>query len=317
MIFKDLYQDIRIKGQTVAKGNRECSSRYKALLPFLARYQRYEPFKVLDFGANYGYFSFRLGEDYPFSKITMVDYEPILELLYNINQPENIELIYKYMSEEDIRSFSRDREGEYDLVLAMSILHHFKNPDLVIEYLLKLGKCVIFEVGYPDETPVCNEERVKPIYDYLKGIGAMQINSWTPNSRPLLYVDRRERWLSGEVHSGSGLASNKTFPEVEYQIWDLFRTKFYPGTLNINLDYPVTFTNPTPFAEVYRIYPMYLNGFPCYNIRPNHIKYPTRNIEVISPYKLRDMFNLEDRDKVNVSFREEYISCEGVETNGL
>lgn len=308
MITEGFYQDILVHGNVVAPGNRDCSMRWKAILPFLARYNDYEPLKILDFGANYGYFSFKLAEKFPFSTIEMVDYEPLLKSLHSINNYSNVKLHFEYMDEDRISEFLKRKD--YDLILAMSILHHFENPEEIINLFLEAGKTVLFEVGYPNENPVSNPERINPIYEYLTKNNSIQINDWIPHERPLFYIARDESVIKGCIESGQKLASSKTFPEIDYQLWDLFRCKLYPGTLNIKLEKNVYFCNPTPFAEEYRIYPMFLNGFPCYNIRPNHIEYPTRNVEGISPYRLRDIFNLQDGDEVNISMRNEYLLVE-------
>ena len=105
MITKGFYQDILIHGNVVAPGNRNCSMRWKSILPFLARYNDYEPLKILDFGANYGYFSFKLAEKYPFSRVEMVDYEPLLKSLHSINNYSNVKLYFEYMDEDRISEF--------------------------------------------------------------------------------------------------------------------------------------------------------------------------------------------------------------------
>ncbi|HVX01191.1 MAG TPA: hypothetical protein VHA52_12275, partial [Candidatus Babeliaceae bacterium] len=55
------YQDIIINGKVVAKGSRECESRYQAIEVILKKYKR--PITMLDIGASEGFFSFRAAQD--------------------------------------------------------------------------------------------------------------------------------------------------------------------------------------------------------------------------------------------------------------
>jgi 2-polyprenyl-3-methyl-5-hydroxy-6-metoxy-1,4-benzoquinol methylase len=129
LIEKDTYQDIRIKGETVWKGRRECESRWKSIKPFLERYKNHKTFKVLDFGANYGYFSWRIKEEFSHAEIDMVDSREMLKLIYNINQPEDM-TIFENMDTDTLKEHAE--KHRYDLILAMSILHHFDNYDEIL-----------------------------------------------------------------------------------------------------------------------------------------------------------------------------------------
>jgi len=306
MITNNPYQDIIGKDGVIQKGNRECNSRYKAILPILARYNTYAPIRILDFGANYGYFSLRLLHDFPFADITMVDYEPELQKVYQEHKTNNLHLIHKFMELEDIEELAKN--NKFDVVLALSVLHHFKEYQKVIDLFLEMGKIVIFEIGYPDEKPVSNQWRVKPIHDYLMGKQPIQVNNWLQHDRPIYYVNKDEYSLKGILRNGCGIASSKTFVEIEPQILHRFGYKMYPGTLNITLDNPVTFRKEEKLAQYYNLFPLFLFGFPVWNIRPDARECPTLNMELISPFRLRQFFNLEDGNTINIGINRAYLN---------
>ena len=57
-----VYQPIWIKGVQDYRFQRECDDRYQPIRELAAQFNR--PFSVLDIGANYGYFDFRLMEEF-------------------------------------------------------------------------------------------------------------------------------------------------------------------------------------------------------------------------------------------------------------
>jgi hypothetical protein len=66
------YQETWIKGCPTGEAfQRECASRYEPIKAVLGEYKR--PFSVFDFGANMGYFTFRIAEDFPQATVIAVD----------------------------------------------------------------------------------------------------------------------------------------------------------------------------------------------------------------------------------------------------
>lgn len=59
-----VYQDTWNNGKCIMKGDRNCLKRYNLIKPIIDnKYHR--PFTAIDIGANIGYFSIRLAEDFP------------------------------------------------------------------------------------------------------------------------------------------------------------------------------------------------------------------------------------------------------------
>jgi len=297
------YQDVWIRGHTVRNGDRPCIERYKVLKNFLERFKHpVVPIKLLDFGANMGYFSFNTARDFPNSQITLVDYEPFLPCVHELNGFKNTELIHRFV--EDLDEFFEEKY--YDVSYVMSFLHHLENYKEAIDLFLEHSNNVIFEIGYPDETPEVWAERVEPIYDYLQTKNPIQINKHLPHDRPIYYCNNREETFNGTVHGGAKQASQITFPTIEYQLQNMFGTTFYPGTLNIKLKKDIELKNHFWLADVYKIYPGYLNGFPVYMLETQSRW--SNEIELISPVGLRERLFLNDGDEVSVSFEKKYCT---------
>ncbi|MBU9713327.1 class I SAM-dependent methyltransferase [Evansella tamaricis] len=86
------YQDVWIKGKVERKGYRDCENRYKAIKEQLHGLP--QPFTVLDIGADMGYFSFRIAEDFD-AKVTLIEKNKKIKELVSANENPQIILIQK------------------------------------------------------------------------------------------------------------------------------------------------------------------------------------------------------------------------------
>ena len=299
MMDEDQYQDIRVNGKTVSYGRRECESRYKAIKPFLERYKDRESFTILDFGANYGYFSWRIKEDFPNAKITMVDSRPLLKLLYQINNTEGMTLLSEDMDINRIKEYGTD--NHFDLIVLMSIIHHFQNPEEVIDVFMTMTETVLCEINYPDQP--CFTGLQERVHNHLFKMNPIQINSWIDHDRPVYYVNKNEGGITGRVKSGSGQAQ-LNIPNINQFEW--FGIKMFPGTLNIDLTKGIKF-NETIKMGAYTLAPMYINGFPVFAIKDYNLTPPDTFLEIISPINLRKKFNLKNEDEVFISFEKRNV----------
>ncbi len=145
------YQDEWIRGKVAVKGERECEHRYSVIKSFLQRYPG--PFTLLDLGANIGYFSFRIAEDFPDAIVVAVEGHPrYLKKLLEVaekNDRDNVILLRKKLSVEDIAKLAELEH--FDVVIGMSVIHHiFHDPVEGLDAFLKLGDSVILEL--PNES---------------------------------------------------------------------------------------------------------------------------------------------------------------------
>lgn len=160
------YQDIWINGRLYNKGVRECEERYKIIKDFCSKYER--PFTVLDIGANLGYFSIRLMEDFD-CKVVMMEspkfYASQLKRILKMNNVTDGILLEKHV---DIPIMERLAGVEhFDVVLSMSVIHHISGDlEDVYNSMKKLGDNLIIEI--PVEKSACNPRGVNSI-DFVKG----------------------------------------------------------------------------------------------------------------------------------------------------
>lgn len=299
------YQDVYLNGEVIKSGTRECESRYKVIRNFLERFNREKTFTILDFGANYGYFSWRIKKDFPNAQITMVDNGPVIKELYRLNNHENVELINKQMTVEDLREFKKN--NHFDTILVMSILHHFKEDyKEVTNIFLEMGDNVVFEV-YPPNVPGFTGIS-KEVSDYVKSKGVTPINNWTTQDRPIYYKNKNEYAVCGVVNSGSGEAQLNTKYFNKKFKW--FGLEMCPRTLNVQMEQKIFFSNPLYLVNRGNwklvMIPLYINGFPAFAVRPETEDYPGF-VEILSPANLREKFNLKDSDGVFLSFNLENI----------
>ncbi|MDR3624838.1 MAG: class I SAM-dependent methyltransferase [Chlamydiales bacterium] len=153
------YQDLWLKGRCIYKGQRDCQERYQHIANLCSQFKR--PIKVLDIGANCGYFSFRLAEQFSGTFIMVEAGRWALKQLiplYDKNNLPNTVLLTKNLNLEDLLLLA-DTE-HFDIVLAMSVMHHFsENYADVFKCLTQLGTYLFFE--HPNNKEHClNIERV-------------------------------------------------------------------------------------------------------------------------------------------------------------
>lgn len=153
------YQDIWVKGKVRLSGIRECEQRYSILKKFCSQYKR--PFTVLDIGANLGYFSIRLTEDFDCTVIAVEGtYGNWLREILEENDNNRVVLLNRTFSLDDVKNLAAVEH--FDLVLALSVIHHF--PDGYFETLnafRELGDHLIIEL--PNEINACGQAIVSEI----------------------------------------------------------------------------------------------------------------------------------------------------------
>lgn len=147
------YQDILINGNCIWKGlGTDCPSRYTAIHAALkAKYNR--PITILDIGANNGYFSLRLANDFN-GHATMVDTSDRLADIVELNTNLKGQLTYikKQLTSADLDALTKDRK--YDVVIALHVLHHIPEWEKFMDSMFKAADTVIIE------TPPANDARI-------------------------------------------------------------------------------------------------------------------------------------------------------------
>ena len=143
------YQDRWMNGRVVEKGTRECASRYEIVREFCKGFQG--PFTVCDIGANMCYFGIRLTEDFPECKVTAFEFDHYQLRADHVRASgaDRVHLMKLKVSPADCVALAES--GQFDLVLALSVLHHV--PEQFQEWLTALrvlGRNVILEMAVED-----------------------------------------------------------------------------------------------------------------------------------------------------------------------
>ena len=163
-----IYQDVWVDGEVKQKGIRECEARYAPIYEHCKQYSRERSFTVLDIGACLGYFSFRLVTELPAVSIMFEcnpDYVNALAgplqqdkllsgLIKQQYRKNRLVLINKRLTLGVLQELSKCEH--FDVVLALRVVHHFKEPFAdVIDGLASLGDYTFLEL------PTANEPKVR------------------------------------------------------------------------------------------------------------------------------------------------------------
>nr|MBP9842208.1 methyltransferase domain-containing protein [Simkaniaceae bacterium] len=143
------YQPLIVNGKIIldsdnsSGGNWIIFDRYQAIKTFLDRFDR--PLKVLDIGANSGFFSLKIAEDYPGSHCVMIDGSSRLADICMANtERNNILYLQKYFNIHDLRELvQRER---FDVILCLHVLHHVDHWNLWLPELKKMGCYLVAEI---------------------------------------------------------------------------------------------------------------------------------------------------------------------------
>lgn len=145
------YQDKWSNGRLIEKGTRECAERYAIVRAFCAeKFDR--AFTVCDVGANMCYFGIRLAEDFPLCRVVAYEFHSPAMRYAHLRQSvaaRRISLVAKKLHLEDVSSMALSER--FDLVLALSVLHHLPGDSgQWVSALRALGKHVIAEFALGD-----------------------------------------------------------------------------------------------------------------------------------------------------------------------
>ncbi len=156
----DIYNDIRIKGETISLGYRNSEKRYDEIFEFCKKFNR--PISVLDLGAAEGYFTFRLSEDFS-GVFIAVESNPERKLLESCikNNDHKVLFLDKQMNLKNLKNLKEVQH--FDIVLALNIIHHFDEPfQDVLDTLVSLSSfCFIEHPNLLENESTKNYHRLK------------------------------------------------------------------------------------------------------------------------------------------------------------
>ena len=136
---------------------RGCEDRYEPIKALAEMYKR--QFSVLDVGANYGWFGQKLVRDFDCVYVA-VDNK-------TIDPHPRIWHIKRHMAAQEYGALSRS--DNFDIVLCLSVLHHFKCYVQAYNAMKRLGHWVFFEIPGPEDSNAKGHERHEGILSLFDG----------------------------------------------------------------------------------------------------------------------------------------------------
>lgn len=174
------YQDLWCKGEVVSKGVRGCEERWNIIRDFLAPNP---PKTVMDLGANLGYYSMRLAEEFDCQVVAIeTHYYKDLQSALEQNGDPRITAM-----NATIEYFLNQKHVKYDLVLALSVVHHLAMPyGETLRQLERVGRTVIVELA--TEFSACGQDRIVEqfIPEYAVPLGT--VDTHLQGQRPMFAI---------------------------------------------------------------------------------------------------------------------------------
>jgi hypothetical protein len=259
-----IYQDVWIEGKRYMQGARECVYRYQILREFFSQFRR--PVKVLDIGANMGYFSIRLAEEFPGCFVLCEASGPeehCLRKLLQINQTHNALLVRKPITCADIVHWAQVEH--FDVILALSVIHHFDEPySMVLDALTKLGSHLIVEVPRPGEGLYQGKRVDAEPLDFTRYKSHLMTRTCYTHSRDDGEATLRDMWLidcGNHIISRRHYGSSDLRPHSALTVCDFQQSRYYYPSLGATVDVPCALQLPSflwlggsypSMGEVYR-----------------------------------------------------------------
>lgn len=254
---------------------------------------------ALDLGANDGCFS---------EQLAAMGFT--VHAIERKGEPQRIDGVHWHkatISAEYVKTLA-EQVGPFDVVLAMSIIHHLRDWASAYWAIRAVSKVAIFEVPNPLEERTRSrtlDAKVGPLYELVMAGGAVigEAPGWkTRHLRPtVLHCGKAvPSGIRGVVTDGKRIASGRT-PMLDARQQIGYQP--FPGTLNVRLAEPLV----PDFAPVvlsigqrkYQTWPARVNGVPCHIYRPPNAKRWDR-IELLARVALRPALGLKTGDPVVV-----------------
>jgi SAM-dependent methyltransferase len=165
----EVYQDILINDKLYKKGSRDCEERYDCIKKLIKIKER--KFTVLDIGANFGFYSFKIARDFPNAFIVMIQprgEHKILKNLCELNTKysDRVMLLDCECTKDNMLKLSRCEH--FDYVMCNNVLHHFDDWKSVYSSIKNMCKYLIVETPPPDDNQACGQDKLLGIYNTVE-----------------------------------------------------------------------------------------------------------------------------------------------------
>jgi CTP-dependent riboflavin kinase len=307
------YQDIWVKGKVVEAGYRDCATRWQSIAQEVSSIVG--SFTVLDLGAQTGYYSYRLAEQFGARCLAVEPSNP--KLTHKVEKDNGNARVTWLRRHLDVKSLLK--LGSFDVVLALSVLHHQSDWRGMLEALRSMTRgTLVVEAPHPKEKLNVAPARfeLSAIYEDVSSTGrwiGQAPGVWDPKlSRGLFAEDRQPMLFTGEVFSGSGNNGKHAVRFID-EIAEVLGYRPFPGSLNLKTEikdlrqrlgpWISQYIDPSrgPNKGDYQLWPARFGGIEGHVMVPGKRGHGSHCIELVAPVGLRETLNLEDGSKVSVS----------------
>jgi SAM-dependent methyltransferase len=167
-----------------------------------------KPCRVLDFGANLGYFSFRIATEFD-ATVVMIDESEELRDLCITNNLSSTVYLRRHCSASDLDFLGKLEH--FDVVLALNVLHHFKAWRRAVDAVLALGDRVVIQTPGADDLLANDSLIARQLVTYLLSLSPTlleQPRSHTTSGghRPI-FVFEQEKYARASFEMGVKLVT--------------------------------------------------------------------------------------------------------------
>lgn len=306
------YQDVWSDNQVVAIGERECAHRYEAIRQVLGSLQH--PFSAMDLGANAGYFSVRLAEDFDCHVTAIDDYAPLASIA-----SDRIDVLSRKMTAVQMSKLKR-----HDVTIALSVLHHMLDWREVLNDLVACRHGSIIEVPNPDEKwfkMAKARHEIEAIHTAVRSTATMEMGvfervdrSGVSHDRPMYFIPGRVRRFTGIVFDGSG-ANSRRMKQFGNGLGAKLGYEPFWGSLNIRLSLKVPLKEPWlnwvgrngSKTRDYQFWRAWIGNLPCHAMIPGNRSHGPDCLEIVAPMRLRNALKLNSGDNIAVDIETEPV----------
>ncbi|SFD14329.1 DUF120 domain-containing protein [Streptomyces aidingensis] len=301
------YQPVWRGGQAVAEGERECADRWEPIREVLAAVE--QPFTVLDLGAAQGYFSARAAEEFG-CRVSAIDSDRAVAQAAS-------SLVTPYVRRVDASGLRH--MARHDVVLALSVLHHFGDWRAVLRQVRACRRWAVVEVPHPGERwlrSAAARHQLAAIHDAVAAVAERRLGEFertgrdgSRHMRPMYLLRGTVRTVEGEVFGGSGTCSRKLRPHLHAAGLDReLGYQPFPGSLNLRCKEPPVLGAPAVNwpgrvggkSRPYWFWEAWVGKLAVHAMDPAGRGHGPDCIEVVAPVRLRDRLSLADGDTVRL-----------------
>ena len=121
-------------------------------------------------GANFGYYSIRLLEDFPLAFAVLIqpyDEAKVLKKVIELNTDikDRVIILNTECNKENMIRLSECEH--FDLILCLNILHHFKDPLDIYEAFKQMTRQLIIETPPVNDVNSCGQQNLEAIFNIV------------------------------------------------------------------------------------------------------------------------------------------------------